>query len=362
METKVLHIVDTLGLGGAQTLLQGIFQSQGKDFYLFALRKKEVEVEIKHENVIIASSSSKYSLKPLKELRTLIQDQEIGVLHCHLPRSLFLGWILKKFFFPNIKFIIHEHGNIFENNFFYNTFLKFAQKKVDLFLAVSKETKKQLIKNAKIKEEKIKVLYNFVDLEKFNKKNITWDIEKEKKKLGIKKNEFVIGFAGRLAKVKGCEYLIRSLPHLDFKYKCLIAGDGYLKKELEDLAKELKLEDKVIFLGYQENILKTYSLLDVLVIPSLSESFGLIAVEAQALGVPVVASNVPALNEIIVDRGNGLLFEGKNASDLAERMAKIHKNNKLRKMVIKSGLESVQKFSLSHYVEELNKINKSFGK
>jgi len=357
---KILHIVDSLALGGAQTILKGIFefQKQNKDIFLYSLRNKNIKVEIDHENVFGFDSNKKYTLFPLKELRCIIKEKEIQILHCHLLRSFVFGYIVKKFYSPNIILVLHEHGQIFENSFFYNNFLKFSQKKVDLFLAVSKETKKQLIERGKIKEEKIKVLYNFVDLERFNKKNITWDVEKEKKKLGVKKDEFVIGFAGRLAKVKGCEYLIRALPYLDFKYKCLIAGDGDLRKELEDLAKELKVEDKVVFLGYQENILKTYSLLDVLVIPSLSESFGLIAIEAQALGVPVISSNVPALNEIIIDGENGLLFEGGDSKDLALKIKKIQENSKMREELIKNSFDGLGKYSLSNYKKILCEIYK----
>jgi L-malate glycosyltransferase len=355
-DMKVLHIIDSLGLGGAQTVVKGVFETQkhNKNIFLYALRKKEITTKIYHANVCISPSTFKYSLRPLKQLKDVIRENNIQILHCHLFRSQLFGWILKKFYFPNIKLIIHEHGQIFQNNFYYNNFIRIAETETNLFLAVSRATRRELIKNAKIQEKKIKVFYNFVDLEKFNKKNITLDIKKEKKKLGIKKDEFVVGFAGRLAKVKGCEYLIRSLPYLDFKYKCLIAGDGELRKELEVLTKELKVEDKVIFLGYQENVLKTYSLLDVLVIPSLRESFGLITIEAQALGIPVISSNVPALNEIIINRENGLLFKVKNSKGLALKIKEIKENSKMRDSLTKNSLENLERYSLKEYTEKIN--------
>ncbi len=355
---KILHIIDHIALGGAQSVVKGFFdyQKDNKDIYLFSLRKENANIGIDHENVFVYKSSQKYSLIPLKEIREIIKEEKIDVLHCHLFRSQVFGWILKKFYFPDIKLIIHEHGKIFQKNWYYKLFMRVARKKVNLFIAVSYTTKKELMNKANIPEEKIKVLYNFVDLEKFNRKNITWNIEKEKEKLGIKKDEFVIGFVGRLVKVKGCEYLIRALPYLKFKYKVVIAGDGPLKKKLENLAEELGVTENVIFLGYTENIVKTYSLMDCSVVSSLLESFGLAAIEAQAIEIPVIVSDIPALNETI-NSENGLFFKIEDFEDLAAQINKL-RDGKLRKQLVKNGLENVQRFGLDNYIEELNKIYK----
>jgi L-malate glycosyltransferase len=355
---KILHIVDHLGSGGAQTIVRGIFESQkkNKDIFLFALRKGRINTEIDHLNVKVFNSGKKYSFGPLKELKNIVEKEGINILHCHLLRSQFFGYLLKKKCFPNIKLIFHEHGKIFQSNFWYPFLLNKFQKRVNLFIAVSKATKNKLIKKADINFKKIVVLYNFVDLDKFNRKNITWNIQEEKEKLGIKKDDFVIGFMGRLNKVKGCKYLIKAFPHLHFPYKVLITGDGPLNKSLNKLTESLNIKKNVRFWGYIKDVKKFYSLLDVYVMPSLSEASPVVFYEAQALGVPIIGSNVNAINEFVISNKNGLLFKVRDEIDLAKKIKLYLRNNDLRKEMIKNSLGNIEKYSLRGYLEKLNII------
>src|SRR3989344_3696257 len=111
---KILHLIDSLGLGGAQTVVKGIFENQrkNKDIFLYVLRKREINIDVDHPNVKIFNSNKKYSLASIQELRNLIEKEQISIIHCHLFRSQVFGWILKRFYFPNIKLIFHEHGQI----------------------------------------------------------------------------------------------------------------------------------------------------------------------------------------------------------------------------------------------------------
>jgi len=239
--------------------------------------------------------------------------------------------------------------------------MRASRSTINKIIAVSNATKENLTAKAGIKENKIQVLYNFVDLNKYNKKNITWSIEEERKKLGIGKDELVIGFVGRLAKVKGCEYLIRSLPYLYFPYKVIIAGNGSEKNNLNELAKSLKVDNRIIFLGYREDVVYIYHLLDVLVVPSIFESFGLSIVEAQCMFIPVIATDAIALNELIKNKENGLLFELKNPIDLSEKIKLLYRDKELRSKLVKSGLESVKKFDLEDYIYNINKLYEDIG-
>jgi len=116
---KILHIIDSLGLGGAQTVVRGIFESQkdNRDIFLFALRRRDITMEIDHINVKIFNSNKKYSFKPLIKLKELIRKEGIEVLHCHLFKSQLFGVIIKIFYFPKIKIIFQEHGKIFSKIF-----------------------------------------------------------------------------------------------------------------------------------------------------------------------------------------------------------------------------------------------------
>lgn len=356
---KILHIIDSLRFGGAQIIVKGIFESQKKNKNIFLFLCGQQEININHPNIYVSKSNKKYFLLALKELKEIIKKEKIEVLHCHLFKSQLFGWLLKKYYFKNIKLIQHEHGRIFENNFHYITFINFSQKKTDLFIAVSETTKKELIKKAKIPEKKLKVLYNFVDLDKFNEKNVKIDIDKEKKDLGIKRGEFVIGFVGRLSKEKGCEYLIKALPCLNFKYKVIIAGEGSEKQKLIRLAKKLKVKDKIIPLGYVRNISKIYPLFDVLVVPSIRESFGINVIEAGASRIPTICSNIGGLNELITNESNGLLFKAKNSNDLAKKINKLFQNKKNLPLMKKYSKKNIEKYSLKNYLINLKEIYKN---
>jgi glycosyltransferase involved in cell wall biosynthesis len=225
--------------------------------------------------------------------------------------------------------------------------LKLLEPKINVFIAVSKSTKRLLVKNAGISDQKVVILYNFVDFEAYAS---VLEAREEKKK----DRPFTIGYAGRLSRVKGCEYLIKSLPFLDFSYCVVIAGDGVLKNELIDQSNSLGVSKNITFLGYVKDLKDFYSAIDVLVVPSLMESFGLSAVEAQSAGVPVIASDVDGLKEVIDDGKNGLLFEVKNFMELAEKISAIRNNDQLRLALVKESSISVNEFGSERYLGGLS--------
>ncbi len=358
---KILHIIDTLTLGGAQTVVRGILErnKDNNQYFLYVLRETNNTYKIDHSNVFIHPTSYRYSLKPLKDLRNIIEKEGIVALHCHLFRSMVFGWILKKLYYPDIKLIFHEHGRIFTNIIIYRLFIKLSIFQTDLYLAVSKATKRRLISNAGVPQNKIKTLYNFVDLDKYNRKFIAWNAEEEKVKLAIDRDEFVVGFAGRLVERKGWRTFINAAELVLVKQpniKFLIAGDGKDKQVLIDLINTKKLSKNIIFLGYVSEMVWFYSLLDCFVIPSFWEPMGLTEIEAQAMGIPVISSDVEALNEIIVHGENGLLFNVKDEKDLTENINKLIIDDELRQLLVFGGHKTVKGFSLYNHSIKLEKL------
>ena len=163
-----------MGLGGAQTLIAGIVKGCKLDpVYCYVLRKNHLR-SINLKNTICRNSNScLYDTFAIPELRKIISEKQIQILHCHLLESFFMGYLLKKLYFKNIKLIYHEHGRIFSNREAYKLYLKLTYEDTDLSIAVSKATKEKLIKYTQREEEKIKVIYNFVDFDNFNVENRT---------------------------------------------------------------------------------------------------------------------------------------------------------------------------------------------
>lgn len=135
-------------------------------------------------------------------------------------------------------------------------------------------------------------------------------------------NPFVLGFLGRLAYEKGVDLLLEALALLPENTRLLIAGDGPERKNLEEQAHRLKVENRVEFLGYITNTDEFFSRISILTVPSrLAESFGLAAIEAMARGIPVVACRIGALPEIVENNNTGLLVAPGSSKDLAAAIA-----------------------------------------
>lgn len=344
---KVLHVIDSMGLGGAQTLVKGIFEyrNDSKNIYLFSLRNKEIEVTVNHDNVKKFNTTKKYSLAALFELKKLIKNEHIDILHCHLFKSQVFGWLLKKIWFPDIKLIFHEHGEIFYKHIFYKPFLKLAVKEVNLFIAISKETQRLLQSKINIHISNIIILYNFVNLNKFKPESKSND-------------NFVVGFAARLVKRKGWkEYIdaaktiLKSNDNITF----IIAGDG---KDRDKLIKHIGDDTTNIkYIGYVSDISSFYKVIDCFVIPSHFEPLGLTQLEAQASGVAVIASNVPGLNELLHNKIDCFLFDN-TVQDLVDKILLIKNNNDLTLRFIRNGLLNASKFSIDKYYNDLQLIYK----
>lgn len=357
---RILHIIDHIGLGGAQTILKSIFEKEksNRDIFCYALRNNEIKVEIDHPNSHSYAGYSKFDIKPLFELKKLIEDQNIDVLHCHLVRSMAFGYLAKLLFFKDIKLIFHEHGRIFENQTWYNRFVRKAQNRVDLFIAVSEATKEKLIKNAEIREHEVKVLYNFVDMERFDPAKTAINRSEERRKIDVDDMDFVIGFAGRHVERKGCRDLILAVSELQHHkdIKLLILGDGPKKEEYVQTVNELGLGKNIRFLGFIPDVRWFYSLIDCIVIPSHWEPSPMLFYEVQSMGVPLISSNAESLNELVVDGYNGVVFNARDVTDLKRKILELYQNQDLKNDLIKNSLENAKKYSIDAYLGNIEAV------
>lgn len=182
-----------------------------------------------------------------------------------------------------------------------------------------------------------------------------------KNKLGIRK--FYIGIASRIAREKGVEYLLDAIPllkeRLEGNFLIAIAGpknpigEETYRKKISPLL--TKYKDYIAFLGILPSLGGFYSLLDLLVLPSVNstEAFGISQVEAMFSGIPVVASNLPGVRVPIITTGMGELAEPKNSQDLAEKIVKILKD---KRKYIKKREFIESKFSFKRTISEYERL------
>jgi len=188
----------------------------------------------------------------------------------------------------------------------------------------------------------------------------------DKKLFYFKKREnkvFTIGYVGRIVKNKGLDLLLKAVSKLNFDYQLIIIGRTSHEPEyfnnLELLVRKLKINNKVKFMGFirPKLLIEYYSKMNLFVFPTqFKESFGNVAIEAMACGVPVVGSKIGALEEYIFHEYNGYLFEPNNIKQLQKFITKYYElNNEERLKFINNAIESVK-------VYEQNYINKKFYK
>ncbi len=220
---------------------------------------------------------------------------------------------------------------------------KFAYKRVDALVFLSKSEMKDYIKRFGRPKNPV-VIEQGIDLSKFKLK---------RRKKGKEK---VILFVGRLVRVKGVEYLIRSLKYLDVPYVCYIVGDGPERKMLEKLAKDLDVNVK--FFGFRTDVEIFLSEADVFVLPSLSEGFPITVLEAMAARVPVV---ITKLNLPLTDK-EVMFVRKKDPKDIARGIRKVLIDKGLRQRLVKNAYNFAKKHSFESvalkYRELIEKLSK----
>lgn len=201
-------------------------------------------------------------------------------------------------------------------------------KLIDIHIVVSKSMVKDAIE-AGSNPSKIQVVYNGINT---RKASLLGDIETVEK-YGIRKEDFVILYLGRLHPKKSPEDVVKAFPRVVQKVpnaKLVIADKGSEEAKLKKLVEELKLQGKVIFTGFvSEN--EKWSLLkrcDVFVLPSIVEAFGIALIEAMACGKPVIATRVGPFPEIIKNGETGILVPAHSPSDLADAIINLAQDPK----------------------------------
>ena len=165
---------------------------------------------------------------------------------------------------------------------------------------------------------------------------------------------FTLGVVSRLEPIKGMDLVVPAFAEVLKHYpdtQLLVVGDGTLRASMEEQAAQLGCADRVCFVGRQpqEELSQWYSQMDIVLMPSRSEGFGLTAIEAMAHGCVVVASDVGGLPEVVRDGVCGLLHRTEDVADMAEKICSLIASPELYRSLQKNALQHVQKFSFQRY-------------
>jgi len=263
------------------------------------------------------------------------------VLLIHKPFDFFVCYFMKKYH-PQIKTVFVSGGEDFYG------FDRFFSKYVDFMISVSNDNEKRVRNRYELD---VDVIPNGVDIHRFYKNTAIRNKMRQHYQLDNKK---VLMSVGRVVGLKGFQLVIEALVELDEDFIYLLAGDGEYLQTLKELAKQYKVEHKVVFLGNIDNTqLQNYlNMADIYIQPTIgNEAFGITIIEAMACELPVVASNNGGIVDIIKDGDNGYLFEVGNITNMLEKINQI--NSEIEKFSLRSRETVVTQFSWESCVNSL---------
>ncbi|HOK40863.1 MAG TPA: glycosyltransferase family 4 protein [bacterium] len=373
MKKKVLHIhtLPVISGSGLNTYLS--MKLINKEKYEVALACKG---NGKLQDLVINSGFRFISLKymdnpvnPVKDILALIElikllkKEKFDIVHTHNSKAGFIGrlaaWLV------GVPKIVHTvHGFAFHNKekFIWRIIFLFLEKIgvnfCDEMIFISQPLIDWAKKYKIYKPEHTYKIYSGIELEKFQ--NCNKYKNEIYKKYNISEKNFIIGEVAKLWEGKGhitilkaTKILINKIPEL----KILFVGEGYLKEKIENFINENNLKEYVILTGFTENVEQYYSVFNISLLISSFEGMGRVILESFAAKVPVIATNVGGIVDLIMNEYNGLLIEPDDVNGLVNAILKLYYSKELReKFICHSYSLLTEKFSAQKMAEEIEKV------
>lgn len=328
---RILYLLFSFTTGGTERLIADICNEmikQNEQVYLYIINNLYSDSLLKALDKGVNVHLQKRPAgkgqrgKTIWDITKYIIKNKIDVIHCNsfnTPELLLLHGIA----FKKTKIIYTIHGM---EQFQVLNKVKVLYRNLicDKYITVSESVRRDIIKYG-AKAEKIVTVYNAIDFRKFHKEEAKC----------FDKNNIVVGNAARIdPKIKGQDVLIKAIALIKNKYpgiKCIFAGEADKKhqqdyRELVELSKRLGIERNIVFLGNVEDIRDFLKQIDIFVLPSNHEGFGISLIEAMAMGIPCIASNINGPAEIIGRDSYGILFKSRNEAALSNSIQEIIEN------------------------------------
>lgn len=327
---KILFLSDLLAYGGASKLIYDLLPrmaAQGNECelliltdehskYVDDLRKKGIPVNV-------VPKEKKGHWKRIKYISNWIQREKYDVIHANLFPTTYYCSIVKRMLgkkCPPLVMTEHSTDNKRRHKSIFRPLEKFIYKKFDHVISISDKTQENLCKwLGTVGDSKYSVVENGIDVEAFRTAE---PLGKKKVCKNYEEGDILLLTVGSFTPQKNHIKLLEALSLLPINYKLLLCGEGPLEKEIKCKVNDLALTDRVVFLGFRKDVAKIMHTADILVIPSIWEGFGLIAAEGMACGIPIVASDIPGLSEVVGDAG--LKFEPMKAELIAKAISSLY--------------------------------------
>lgn len=358
MLNKTVLIISRRVEGGMKThleiLIRGLIRENFQVSLVMPANKLDLPQAVKIHRLNIPEHPFDASFpSTIRYIKNLILQEKFEIVHTHGFAAGLSGRLAAIFagkkelvhtvhnFFPDVAPLISYGAGIAE------VWLSRHTKKI---ITVSEQLKKKEL-SLGVQPDKVVTIYNGIEIHKFEKH----EKQKTRALLGLAMSEHVIGTVSRLIPAKGIDIFLQALALQNKKMplKGLIIGDGPERTALQNLAHELGLSEKVLFLGHRTDVPKLLSALDIFILPSLREGFGLVLLESQCMGLPVIASETGGITEIINHGSNGLLFDPGQTGELAQHISTLYSDPVFCHKLANKGKETVLQYFSSERMTKL---------
>jgi glycosyltransferase involved in cell wall biosynthesis len=297
--------------------------------------------------VEVVDSRFKYDMSAVFKIMRILSRYQVDIMHVHGYKAMILGGMAAAML--KVRIIKTEHGRL-------EPFKGLGHLKMSLNLYLDRLFSKHLLDGIVFVSKDIQYFFSksYLKIKQYVVYNGIEPIEvDETKSIEIDNGYFKLGVIGRISEVKGHMFLLkamRRLKHLE-NIRLYVFGEGPLEKECKDYCSNNGLSDRVYFMGFKRNIEDYLSRLDLLVMPSLHEGLPYTLLEAMYLKIPVVASGVGGIKEVIDDGHDGILVPPQNEMALARAIEHIYRVQEIRDIIAKNACKKVcSKFLASHMI------------
>ena len=362
---RIAHIIKVTRISGAERhllfLLEGLRQ-RGLDAHLIMLVERdrpmdEMAAAAEQRNIPLSRLMiyRDYDLPLLWRLRRTIRQVKPDIVHTHLVHADLFGFISAKLARVSTVVSSRHLDDAFRYRSRWRRINRRLWRMIDGGIAISAAMKQFALDIEEAPTDKISVVRYGMEYRWISDDDINLARQRLRTELNLESDAQLLGIACRLVDQKGIPYALEALRRIrsDFpRAHLVIAGEGEKAGELRRLASKLGIADRVSWLGWRADAAELMAAFDVFLLPSLHEGFGLVLLEAMSHRVPIIASEVGAIPEIVVDGETGILVEPRNVDLLARAMRRLLTDRALRKYMGLLGAARLEEhFSIEKMVD-----------
>ncbi|MBW4933413.1 glycosyltransferase family 4 protein [Marinobacter sp. F4206] len=354
----ILHLIDTTGPGGAETVFINLLRELGQtEFRSVVVLRGEGWVADKVRSIGITphfiDSKGSFNLGYIRDLRQLMTDEKVGLIHAHLLGSNVYGALLALICRKPMIATFHGAVDVSEGERFLRTKFFLIGLGASKIVCVSKRLEEELATRSTLPPNKVKLIYNGVDPAPFLNPSKA-DLRQE---LGLRPETNLVVSVGNIRPAKGYEYLVEaSLCMAESDPDTHFVVVGHQRKALfEKLTSQISTaspKPKIHWLGFREDVADVLRQADIFLLPSVSEGFSISTVEAMMAGVPVIATRSGGPEEIIADGETGFLIPVRDSAAIVAAIERLKAPEIHQGIVAKARSTAREKFGLATMLQE----------